>query len=225
LRSKLPVAFAAIPCLAALVVAANLSYASTPGNTITLTWTAPGDDSLLGTATEYDLRFDIRPITAQNFNIAFPIYGLPAPAAPRTQQSFTVTNLAGATQYYFALKTRDERGNWSAISNVITRTTSTVDITDGGPVPLNFSTPWPNPATSSTRVSLSLPQAMDASVDVFDVTGRLVRSLARGYQEAGERELAWNLTDNFGNPVHAGVYMMLARLGSRTFVRRVAVTR
>jgi chitodextrinase len=93
-------------------------------NSVRVTWTSTGDDSLTGTASQHDLRYSTSPITTANFNSATRVTGVPAPMPPGSAQSFTVLGLSPSTAYWFAIKTGDEVPNWSAISNVITRTTA-----------------------------------------------------------------------------------------------------
>jgi phosphodiesterase/alkaline phosphatase D-like protein len=97
--------------------------AVTTWNSITVSWTTPGDDSLIGTASAFDLRYSTSPITATNFASATRFLGTPTPAASGTPQSVNVTGLVPATTYYFALKTSDDASNWSLISNVPSKTT------------------------------------------------------------------------------------------------------
>jgi phosphodiesterase/alkaline phosphatase D-like protein len=92
-------------------------------NSVSLTWTAPGDDSLSGNASQYDLRYSTSAITSANFAVATRFMGTPTPATSGTQQSVVVTGLLPNTTYYFAIKTGDEVPNWAGISNVISRTT------------------------------------------------------------------------------------------------------
>lgn len=92
-------------------------------SSVSLTWTAPGDDSLTGTAAQYDLRYSLSPITSSNFSSATRWTNMPAPQVAGTKQSVIVTGLAASTTYYFALKTADEVPNWSGISNVVQQTT------------------------------------------------------------------------------------------------------
>jgi hypothetical protein len=101
----------------------SVSIAQTTANSVTLTWTAPGDDSLTGTASQYDLRYSTSLITAANFASASAVVGEPAPGVSGTSQSHTVTGLQSATTYWFAIKTADNATNWSLISNVVSRTT------------------------------------------------------------------------------------------------------
>ncbi len=106
-----------------LVMAAPAAHAQTTSTSVQLTWTAPGDDANVGTATQYDLRYSTSAITAANFASATRFTGTPAPAVAGTSQGVTVTGLAPATTYYFAIKTADDVGNWSTISNVVSKAT------------------------------------------------------------------------------------------------------
>ncbi len=104
-------------------------------DSVTLSWTTPGDDGMLGTASQFDLRYSTSPITAGNFASATRWTSMPAPAAPGTRQTVTVTGLQSNTTYYFAIKTADDVPNWSAISNILSRTTlQAPDIVRPGPV-------------------------------------------------------------------------------------------
>ena len=99
------------------------AHAQQAWNSATLTWTTPGDDSLSGTATQFDIRYSNSPITAANFSGATRwTTGVPAPAAAGTRQSTVVTGLTPTATYYFAMKTVDDAGNWSGLSNVASKT-------------------------------------------------------------------------------------------------------
>jgi hypothetical protein len=87
-------------------------------DSVQLAWTAPGDDGSVGTASLYDLRMSQAPISDANWSAATAIAGMPAPLVAGTQQKFTVHGLTNGTTYYFAIKTRDDAGNWSGLSNV-----------------------------------------------------------------------------------------------------------
>ncbi|HYM81887.1 MAG TPA: fibronectin type III domain-containing protein [Candidatus Limnocylindria bacterium] len=110
--------------LMASLVAVPVAHAQTvTWNSVQLSWTTPGDDSLTGTAAQFDLRYSTSPITASNFNTSTRWSGTPAPAPSGTRQSVTVTGLTPSTTYHFAIKTADEVPNWALISNIVSRTT------------------------------------------------------------------------------------------------------
>jgi hypothetical protein len=82
-----------------------------------LTWTATGDDGMEGTATAYDIRYSVRPMTAQEWSKATRVENLPAPAPPGASESLVVTGLNAGTNYYFALEVIDDALNRSEMSN------------------------------------------------------------------------------------------------------------
>jgi hypothetical protein len=98
---------------------------------LTLEWTAPGDDAGIGTAQNYEARFSVtRPDTTSGtamaawWAAATVIPNLPAPAVAGTVQSVGVVPVGGflgGNTYYFVLRARDDAGNWSAFSNVAFR--------------------------------------------------------------------------------------------------------
>ncbi len=107
---------------AAVTDLAVIAYAT---NTVTLMWTAPGDDGTTGTAAYYDVRYSRNPITEATWAAASPAGGEPQPKPAGTAESFAVGPLAPGTLYYFALKTADEKPNLSGLSNVVDRQTQT----------------------------------------------------------------------------------------------------
>ena len=102
----------------------NLATSGPTSSTITLTWTAPGDDNNTGTATTYDIRYAASAINSGNWASATTVTGEPTPAVAGTAQTFTVTGLSSSTTYYFAIETADEVPNWSGVSNSPSGTTS-----------------------------------------------------------------------------------------------------
>jgi hypothetical protein len=64
----------------------------------------------------------------------------------------------------------------------------------------------PNPARASTRIAYSLAAAERVSLTVYDVAGRLVRTLADGPEPAGSHAVTWDGTDDSGAPLAGGVY-------------------
>ncbi len=102
---------------------ADLTVTGATGTSISVRWTAPGDDGATGTATSYDIRYSLSPITSANWGSATAATGEPAPTAAGTAQTFTVTGLSGSKTYYIAMKTTDNAGNISTLSNVASGTT------------------------------------------------------------------------------------------------------
>ncbi|MBI5742653.1 MAG: fibronectin type III domain-containing protein [Candidatus Niyogibacteria bacterium] len=102
----------------------NLAASNPTDLTIDLAWTSPGDDGSTGTATSYDIRYASTTITESNWAASTQVAGEPTPLVAGTNQSMTVSGLSELTTYYFAMKTADEAPNTSALSNVVSGTTT-----------------------------------------------------------------------------------------------------
>jgi len=87
-------------------------------NSAVLSWTAPGDDGLEGTASYYQIKIHTEEINDSNWQDASPINDPPDPQVAGSLESHTINDLTYYTDYYFALKAYDEVDNGSSLSNV-----------------------------------------------------------------------------------------------------------
>ena len=85
---------------------------------VDLTWIAPGDDEWFGTANRYELYHATHSINNDNYDGAT-VHSLTvaAPAPGGMIEVASALNLGFETTHYFALKTFDEAGNASGLSN------------------------------------------------------------------------------------------------------------
>lgn len=96
----------------------NLAVSGALPWSVTLNWTATGDDGTTGRAGFYDVRYSSAPITSGNWDAASRATAEPAPRPAESSESFTVTGLEPSTLYYFAVKVKDNADNESALSNL-----------------------------------------------------------------------------------------------------------
>ncbi|MCL4708755.1 Ig-like domain-containing protein [bacterium] len=96
----------------------DLRGADSSSSSITLAWSAPGDNNWDGQAHRYDIRYSTEPITANNFSAAA---AAPPPAPKRAgeTQTLVINGLQIYQTYYVAMRAYDEVGHVSALSNVL----------------------------------------------------------------------------------------------------------
>jgi DNA-binding beta-propeller fold protein YncE len=97
----------------------DLSIAAVAESSVTLAWTAPGDDGLDGTASAYEIRYGETPVTEESWDDAVAVTEPAHPAVAGSQETYAVKGLTLATEYFFALKAADEVPNWSLASNAV----------------------------------------------------------------------------------------------------------
>ena len=84
----------------------------------------------------------------------------------------------------------------------------------------------PNPFNPRTLIRFDLPVAADAHLEIYDLAGRLVRTLVAGeHLPAGGHERAWSGRDRTGRPVAAGVYFYRLGAGTYTETRRMTLVK
>ncbi len=87
-------------------------------------------------------------------------------------------------------------------------------------------TAWPNPTHSGgTKIRLSLTQAARVNAGVYDVAGRLVRTLQRGTLTAGAHELEWDGNTDAGRAAEAGLYFVRMTADGREYGTRLVRVR
>ncbi len=86
---------------------------------------------------------------------------------------------------------------------------STVSVKDEqASLPLGFSLreAFPNPFNPTTTIAFTLPSVEQTTLAVYDITGRMVRTLVSGQMTAGSHAARWDGRDEQGRPVSSGVY-------------------
>jgi hypothetical protein len=98
------------------------------------------------------------------------------------------------------------------------------------PAALGMAPPFPNPASGVTRFRIGVPGATGSGPGVLrlaivGVDGRHVRTLLDGTLPPGVHDLTWDLRDDAGSAVPAGVYWAKLTGDRASVVRRMAVIR
>ena len=102
-----------------------------------------------------------------------------------------------------------------------------INITDITDNPISLSPPkhifmynYPNPFNPSTTIVYQLQQAENISLKIYDVTGRLIKTIVDENKEAGYYNVVWDGTDQSGKAVSSGVYMYALHAGDYTETRK-----
>ena len=85
----------------------------------------------------------------------------------------------------------------------------------------------PNPFQRSTSITFAIPEGRSASytLSVYDVTGRLVRTVASGQVEPGLHTIAWDGRDSGNREVASGVYLYRLSVGDEISTRKMVLVR
>jgi hypothetical protein len=92
-------------------------------------------------------------------------------------------------------------------------------------VSFRLHTPYPNPTREGMSIAFDLPEPDHAKLAIYDVAGRLVRTLGDEIYPAGRTEVSWDGANRSGEKVAAGVYFVRIESGERKAFRKAIVLR
>jgi hypothetical protein len=77
---------------------------------------------------------------------------------------------------------------------------------------------YPNPFNAQTIISYDLPREADVMIEIYDLLGRKVATLAEGMQGAGSHQAIWD-----GSSVSSGIYFYRLKVGEYTDIKKMTL--
>lgn len=149
---------------------------------------------------------------------------LPNPASRiATPTSPTYTDPGFADSYY-KVSAVDRHGNQSPF---VLLTLAQISGVDSPPVPgvSSLAGPRPNPFAGESDLGVALAAPGRVTLRVYDVRGRLIRTLEDEERPAGIHHVTWNGVDDRGRRVGAGVYLVRATAPGLAATQRLVIGR
>lgn len=84
---------------------------------------------------------------------------------------------------------------------------------------------YPNPFNPTTTITFDLPVEVEATMLVYDLQGRLVKTLIPESSLQGHVQVEWDGTNAEGSPVASGVYFYCLKAGERTLTRKMVLVK
>ena len=83
--------------------------------------------------------------------------------------------------------------------------------------------PAPNPTSGAVRLGFAIREGNVGSLNIYDLAGRLVRSLVPNVSGPISQSIRWDLDDNHGRRVAAGIYFARLETGNTRITRQVVL--
>lgn len=87
---------------------------------------------------------------------------------------------------------------------------------------------YPNPFNPSTTIEYAIPNIEthgNVSIQIYDITGRLIMKLVDGQKAAGWHSVVWNGKNSFGEHAAAGMYLVRVIAGVEVKLTKVMLIR
>ncbi len=88
-------------------------------------------------------------------------------------------------------------------------------------IPLSLERNYPNPFNPETTIRYSIDEPGMVALEIYNLKGQLVKTLAKGITDAGRYSAIWNGTDNNGKPCASGVYLYKLNTKNKTMVQKM----
>ena len=131
-------------------------------------------------------------------------------AEPQTC-SFEDGNIVSGRNYFYRVSAVDSQGNESAPSFELSIIQTGVDdARPGRPEKFNVLTNYPNPFNSGTVISFYVadigPIPAEIKIEIYDIAGRVVRTLVNSKYPIGTHNAVWDGRDDSESDLPSGVY-------------------
>ena len=139
---------------------------------------------------------------------------------------FDATGLAVGdyhAQLTIASNDPDEGSLQLPITMTVTDQVSAVD--EPLPSVVRFGGAVPNPFNPLTHLQFSIPRDASVSLNLYDVSGRLVRSLISEHMNAGHHSVSWNGRDGSGRAMASGTYFARLMVDGVSSVKSMVLVR
>lgn len=111
------------------------------------------------------------------------------------------------------------------LNNVALKVFSVVAVEEKDKIPdiMFLSQNYPNPAMNSTFIRFAIPTAGKVSLKIYDVTGKLVKTMIDGECKPGNYNLLWNGYDNHNKKVSNGIYFVRLAKDNKQYTRKAVL--
>jgi len=82
---------------------------------------------------------------------------------------------------------------------------------------------YPNPFNPVTSITYQIPFDADVNITIYDMNGRVIKTLLDGKQSAGHKSILWNAKDNKNELVSAGIYLYTIKAGNYRKTRKMVL--
>ena len=98
-------------------------------------------------------------------------------------------------------------------------------VNNNDPHPRRFSLHqnYPNPFNPVTTLSYDLPEDALVNVTIYDMMGRVVKTLINSTQTAGYKSIQWNAKNDKNHPILAGFYLYTIQAGEFRQTRKMVL--
>jgi len=107
-------------------------------------------------------------------------------------------------------------GDFEIVDMIVANSENRIDVSM--PIAFGLSTAYPNPFNPTTSLTLAVPEAGNVSVQVYNIMGQVVATLANGHMDASTYTLTWDASN-----VSSGMYFVKAEAAGSVTTQKLVL--
>ena len=107
-------------------------------------------------------------------------------------------------------------GNFEIVDMIVANSSERVNVI--APTAFSLSAAYPNPFNPTTSMTLAVPEAGNVSVQVYNIMGQVVATLASGHMDASTYTLTWDASD-----ASSGMYFVKAEAAGNVTTQKLVL--
>jgi flagellar hook assembly protein FlgD len=82
---------------------------------------------------------------------------------------------------------------------------------------------YPNPFNSNTKIKLDIKNKSNIELDIYDLSGKIIKQVFRGSKEVGTHIFSWNSKNSMSVKVTSGVYILKLKVENSQIIKKMVL--
>jgi flagellar hook assembly protein FlgD len=84
---------------------------------------------------------------------------------------------------------------------------------------------YPNPFEDELNFEFTLYESQNVTIDLFDVTGKLVAKILNNTLERGKHKITWQTNEAKNGQLNSGIYVSIIKTADATHTKKVILSK
>ena len=84
---------------------------------------------------------------------------------------------------------------------------------------------YPNPFNPSTSIEYEIPKAGVVKITIYDINGRLIKTIIRQHQAGGSYQVQWNSQNEHNVKLASGIYVYRIKFGDSIISKKMILVK
>jgi hypothetical protein len=108
-------------------------------------------------------------------------------------------------------------------NSIVELVTMSINNNSISPDNFNLYQNYPNPFNSNTKIKLDIKNKSNIELDIYDLSGKIIKQVFRGSKEVGTHIFSWNSKNSMSVKVTSGVYILKLKVENSQIIKKMVL--